>query len=118
MYQGDCNGCGKCCTGLVFRSETGAFVTAYCENLVVADRVGRPQATLCAVHGKRKIGMKVNFFLADGTGGYEGRCLSTYPREQDAIPPECSYTWRSDKPKPRWHVGYAPRLGNLVSEIW
>jgi len=117
-YTGECNGCGKCCTGDIFDPATGKFTTYYCENLVVAGPIGTPQATLCSVHNNRTLGMKVTYYTADGAGGYEGRCLSTYPREQDAIPPECSYSWQGSDKQPRWSIGYAPSLGNLISEIY
>jgi len=113
-YVGDCNSCGKCCSGFVFIG--GTRIETRCENLVVAERIGRPQATLCAVHGKRTLGMPIRMFLENGSS-YQSRCLSTYPRPQDAIPPECSYRWQENKPQPKWSVGYKPSLGNLISEI-
>lgn len=136
-YVGDCNSCGRCCSGFIFIE--GKRIETRCENLVVAEPIGRPQATLCAVHGKRTLGMPIRMFLLVGhdkiklkprspgwstliadiinKSYYISRCLSTYPRPQDAIPPECSYRWQENKPQPRWSVGYNPSLGNLISEI-
>lgn len=53
----------------------------------------------------------------DGVG-YYSRCLMTYPRKVDAIPPECSYKWEGSNKQPRWSLGYKPTLGNMVTEIW
>ncbi len=117
-YSGDCNGCGKCCTGMSWNPNEQKLVTVYCENLILGDKPGRPQATLCAIHKTRTLGMKVKFYTGDGEGSYEGECLSIYPRTQDAIPPECSYKWNSKEKQPRWSIGYAPSLGNLISEIY
>ena len=117
-YSGECSGCGKCCQGTVFNPELGKSLTFYCENLVISGPIGTPQATMCSIHSTRTLGMKVTYYTADGKSGYEGRCLSTYPREQDAIPPECSYSWQGSDKQPRWSIGYAPSLGNLISEIY
>ncbi len=115
-YEGNCNGCGSCCAGFIFIG--GTRIETRCENLVVAEPIGRPQATLCSVHGKRTLGMPIRMLLENGRS-YRSRCLATYPRPQDAIPPECSYKYvgPSEK-KPRWSIGYKPELGNLVCEIY
>jgi uncharacterized cysteine cluster protein YcgN (CxxCxxCC family) len=117
-YSGDCNSCGKCCTGTTWNPHEQKLVTVYCENLILGETPGRPQATMCAAHKTKTLGMKVIFYTGDGVGSYEGQCLSIYPRTQDAIPPECSYKWQGNNKQPRWPIGYAPSLGNLISEIY
>ena len=115
-YTGDCNKCGACCTANVFIPSVG-MVHARCENLVIGEAVGQSEATFCRAHEKIYVGMPIRMLFSNGSG-FESRCLSSYPREQDAIPPECSYTWNSKEKQPRWSIGYAPSLGNLISEIY
>jgi hypothetical protein len=47
-------------------------------------------------------------------GSYESKCLMEYPRNFDAIPPECSYEWEGDKPQPKCHINYTPKLVNIT----
>jgi hypothetical protein len=77
-YSGDCNSCGKCCTGTTWNPHEQKLVTVYCENLILGETPGRPQATMCAAHKTKTLGMKVIFYTGDGVGSYEGQCLSNW----------------------------------------
>jgi len=106
MYEGDCNGCGRCCTtwygGVHYR----------CANLLLADEVGKPAATFCAVYHTRRIGMPVVMLGEEGSV-LASTCLPIYPRAHDAIPSECSYKFVPDELiqiQPKWRFTYAPKL--------
>ena len=108
-YTGDCNLCGRCCEITVNHIERGATVFR-CSNLGVFDQIGIAGATLCMVWDKRWQGMPIVMVSEDGKIAFHSRCMMTYPRDTDAIPPECSYQWDSKEPQPKWHLGYAPGM--------
>ena len=108
-YEGTCNGCGKCCTATHIHPQLG-IVRARCCYLVDIREIGQLKATLCSVYERRVLGMPITM-MVDGTNySYQSSCYSTYPNEQDAIPPECSYLWQGQNEQPRWHLTYAPKL--------
>jgi len=87
-------------------------------------RLGNEGATACALHQAKYVGMPIWMVSADGQLRYPSHCLATYPRNQDAVPPECSYVWqaanRHGSPQgdeqPQWHMGYTPSMPENVTE--
>lgn len=108
MYTGDCNGCGLCCTAKI----NGKLYV--CEHLALHGMLGREGATRCKVHDTRKVGMPVRQIPVDGESSPRwSHCLPTYPREKDAVPPECSYVWENQENglvQVQWEEGYVPEL--------
>ena len=105
MYVGDCNSCGACCV----TRKNGHYYR--CQNLGVMDRIGSPDATFCAVHKTRTEGMPIIMCEVGGSDAFIAACLASYPRPEDAIPPECSYRWEPGELvqlQPAWSIGYIP----------
>ena len=113
-YSGECNGCGACCTSVRTDPKTGKEHRFYCEHLQLVKRaIGQEGSTRCKVHSKRTVGMPVQFRTKNKKLGYLSACLPTYPRNKDAIPPECSYIWLNEEgglPQPQWSEGYTPQI--------
>lgn len=111
MYLGECNGCGLCCSAKV------NGVQYVCENLETLHEIGTEGATRCRVHSTRKMGMPVKQIPVDGVGEIVmSHCLPTYPRNKDAIPPQCSYVWIAGV-QPVWHEGYEPMIDESEVEL-
>lgn len=105
-WSGECNLCGRCCEATVFL-ETG-MVTFSCIYLLTMDRIGKPGASFCAMHKRKKDGMPILMVSEDKTRSYESHCLSSYPTEKDAVPPECSFVWEGELTKPKWTLTFSP----------
>ena len=116
MYAGNCNSCGRCCAALI-PDSSGSLMEAHCLNLVVHKQIGQEQSSHCAAYEKRWLGMPIVMATAAGIG-YYSRCKMNYPTKHDAVPPECSYKWESSDRQPKWSLGYTPKMGNLITEIW
>ena len=109
MYEGACNQCGACCCKNEV-APNGFLVAFRCIFLLQADKVGKPGATVCAAYAHRYDGLPITMVSVDGRYSYPSKCLASYPRPTDAIPPECSYRFVGEGATPKWNVLYAPEL--------
>jgi len=110
-WSGECVGCGHCCQK-TFISSNGVAEIYRCQNLMSLGRIGEPDATACSVYAARTDDMPITMISLDGKSAYMSACLPSYPRTQDATPPECSYRFVPDaliQVVPRWSLTYAPR---------
>ena len=106
-YTGDCVHCGHCCTDRVYIPGRG-LVIGHCEHLIMEKELGQPEATRCAIHDQERYGKEITIKYPGGSF-VKSKCLSTYPRGQDAIPSECSYVYIGvEKEKPIWFGLYSP----------
>ena len=111
-YKGECSCCGKCCEK-VEMSQDGFLVLFRCENLLTFDKTGKPSATACAAYAHRTNGMPIVMRSLDGRFAYRSKCLASYPRPEDAVPPECSYKFVPDElvqVEPQWDIRYVPAI--------
>lgn len=105
-YTGQCNGCGLCCR--CFLEVAGQLREFRCRELVVLGPLGKPGATFCRVHAVKYPGMPIALESAAGDQGTSD-CAADYPRDQDAVPPECSYVYVGDPDKkPKWTPDFLP----------
>lgn len=103
-YVGECNSCGVCCS----------YAGYACEHLLQFDKLGNPGASACSIWDKRTYGMLIVMRNTRGEKAYS-KCITVYPRPQDAVPPQCSYVWDGQERKqPLWHITYAPKLEEEV----
>lgn len=72
---GECNRCGQCCT----------YRNLRCANLVVAGKLGEPEATRCAAYAWRFEGMPI--YGVDALGSVEGisRCRKDSENETRVV---------------------------------
>ena len=107
MYTGICNQCGKCCT----YTDPNTGDEYRCDNLEVIKPLGQPEASRCLVHKEKWVGKPITMrSVRFPIASYPSKCLASYPRNEDAIPPECSFVWDNNGKQPRWHPGYTPNL--------
>ena len=112
MWTGTCNACGICCVVRTLVPEMKREVEFRCDNLLVSDKIGRSGATFCAVWETKRDGMPTTMRSAEGYS-YKSKCLASYPRPTDAVPPECSYKFVPDELvqiQPQWSLGYLPSM--------
>lgn len=113
MWAGDCSCCGICCVNRKLVPEFGRVIEFRCANLLVSDTIGRPGATFCAIWDVKRDGTPITMQCAEYGLSYPSKCLASYPRPHDAVPPECSYEFVPDelvKIRPAWEMGYLPEL--------
>lgn len=111
-YSGDCNKCGACCQYTMLTIDgngSPVFVKARCDNLIGGDDKYIQYPKICAVHEERELGMPTKMRFPNGTW-YRSQCLTVYPRPQDAIPPQCSYSWEGKAEQPKWNITYGPSM--------
>lgn len=105
-YFGTCNRCGLCCVHKNIevgkKGEVFLFV-GHCEHLrgFGGDSL-LPYPTFCDVYDKREYLMPITMHFPNGLH-YPSVCVATFPRPNDAIPPQCSYVWEGHpEHKPKW----------------